>query len=890
MNRRSSGPIWPAIGLLLALFALSITAPMKWNHSLPASGPATAASAFQSQVEPYAASQIDVAVAQADPAATAAIASTAAVQASDCVETPTVLGQGTNDFVPIADPISDQPSTLGFAIITPDAPFASPWYALAARPQWSPPSLDITLSQLPDTSAPVAAVPEPIRVGDTAELFNSLADETEEMQPTLATEAPVAVQPSAKAVSAESASWCFATEAMATLLAPLDGDAAFGDWATAVRESLGGLESADTLQAAVVQLRELEAKAAGLIAGHPAHPQLAHVRRARHALERRSLPWDLAAAASQTKRSAERVNVDWQAISLCLAQLQDGESSSEADAWRQRLLMESLEDLAMQNGARRIAADVVAREALDRISQELRDRRDQLQRETAVSLTTLAQQLRPLAASNIDPAAILADVESFEWQRSAPTAAKLADARARLAWADDPQQRALGDWLENHYQGGNFRVSISGRLLDRLTDQPATVEGPIRQMVLGVPTTGYSTTTTKVRYRLMPDDNHWRVAVVAEGQVAADTQASSGPARLFNRSDSTFVVQKEIELTRQGLVAKAAQANANSQTQLQGVESDFDWVPLVRKLAHNLIRKEYAARRGAARIEAQSTISRRAETEIDAQVGDRLERANAKFQQHILEPLERLGLDANANFQTSSDRLTARVRLAGPSQLAGHTPRPQAPGDSQASVQIHESALNNVLERLEVAGRTMTLAELFSAVCEKLNLGAESAPESMPSDVRVSMSAQQPIRVDLQGGQLKVTLSFAEIHHGSDHWRDFRVMVFYRPDLTQPGAPLVRDGVVQLDGKRVRAKGQVALRGVFSKMFPKDEPWQLMPEVLIGDRRLAGLTVTQFVIQDGWIGWAIGPAPTHTAQQAPPAARMVQRHDASRGVFLRRPR
>ena len=63
--------------------------------------------------------------------------------------------------------------------------------------------------------------------------------------------------------------------------------------------------------------------------------------------------------------------------------------------------------------------------------------------------------------------------------------------------------------------------------------------------------------------------------------------------------------------------------------------------------------------------------------------------------------------------QTTVDRAIMRLRLAGDEQVGSHTPRPQAPADSLASVQIHESVLRNVVERLNLDGRTFTLPQLL---------------------------------------------------------------------------------------------------------------------------------------------------------------------------------
>ncbi len=53
------------------------------------------------------------------------------------------------------------------------------------------------------------------------------------------------------------------------------------------------------------------------------------------------------------------------------------------------------------------------------------------------------------------------------------------------------------------------------------------------------------------------------------------------------------------------------------------------------------------------------------------------------------------------------------------------------------SLQVHESALNNALQRLELDGRSFTLPELFAHLRQKLNRDAaeEAGDADLPQDI-----------------------------------------------------------------------------------------------------------------------------------------------------------
>ena len=107
-----------------------------------------------------------------------------------------------------------------------------------------------------------------------------------------------------------------------------------------------------------------------------------------------------------------------------------------------------------------------------------------------------------------------------------------------------------------------------------------------------------------------------------------------------------------------------------------------------------------------------------------------------------------------------------------------------------------------------------------------------------------------------------MTLSVAKLTKSPRKWKDFQVRAYYKPEVNGRSAELVRDGVVQLMGARLSTGAQIALRGVFSRAFSKQKPWVLTPQRLANDPRLADLGITQFVIDDGWLGIALGPRRT----------------------------
>jgi hypothetical protein len=239
----------------------------------------------------------------------------------------------------------------------------------------------------------------------------------------------------------------------------------------------------------------------------------------------------------------------------------------------------------------------------------------------------------------------------------------------------------------------------------------------------------------------------------------------------------------------------------------------------------------------------------------------------------VLSPLDKLELEPLfASLQTTAERASMRVRLAGDEQLAAHTPRPAAPGDSLVSMQIHESLLNNLVERLGLDGHTFTPAELQAHIAEKFNLAMAALPDSIPQNVMLTLAPENALQLHCEDGLIGLSLAVADLARGNEHWRDFVVKVYYKPESKGLEAWLSREGVIQLAGPRLNVKAQIALRGIFSKLFPPDRPVPLVHEEVLKHPKLADLQVSQFVVADGWLGIAVSPPrgnPAHNIVRLP---------------------
>ena len=582
------------------------------------------------------------------------------------------------------------------------------------------------------------------------------------------------------------------------------------------------------------------------------------LRRVRHAMVRRLDIWQLASAIEHPTNSTVVAQSDHRNLSRSVAELAALTSlSTTGEGWQQYLMLDALRSAAIQPNTN--DAQQLARQILSRL--ESRDL-DAEQRNfiNRGALARLTHSLRHLAAEPLDMAEVVSRLERFERSGSVEEGRRVVEQLQHLSSSPQDAARRLAERIELHYRNCNVRVAVADELLSRMLPQQDVIHEPVRDSILGVPVRGQSETFTSLRVRTIPHDSRLLLALEAHGAITAHTVSESGPATLFNDAWSNYVVSKRFEITPRGLRVERAQAEAQSRTRLRNFETNFDGIPLLGSLVRNVVEKRVAEGTPAARQEIKRKVETKALRHMDEQADERLATAGRRFEEQALGRLAGLSLTPTmAAMQTTEQRAILRVRLATDDQLAAHTPRPQAPSDSVLSLQLHESALNNVIAQLDLDGRQFLVPELHLWIAEKLQLPAPDLASLRHEEASIRFAEQDAVQVLCREDRAQVTLSLAEVANGPHRWSNFSVRVFYRPESSGLHAELVRDGTIQLIGYGLGAKGQVALRGIFSKMFSKERRWNLVPEQLADDTRLDAYEVTQLVIDDGWIGLALGP-------------------------------
>lgn len=660
-------------------------------------------------------------------------------------------------------------------------------------------------------------------------------------------------------------------------------------WIAQVQSALDGLAELPSLRdpraAKYFELLEQAAAQGESLAGYlPNAGDASHVRRISYALSRRTQLWRAVHHASQLSVAARLAATSRQwppARFFELSQQVEKKlaSSKNGQDWVEFLGFRSLSEAAQNQAPPEQLALAAMRVLRGIYRQDLSPAQEHfLQREPQASFLTGLQAVSTLP---IELAELLRKVERLETTQSPFAAAELADLWDRLRWSQLPEYQHVAEVMDLHYRNANIRMSMTEQFANRFLPAIQHVRAPVREQILGADVQGQSDSLTRLHVRLVPDPDEIRVKLEADGYMASQTHSRRGPVTTMNRNGSRYIIQKLLSLDPYGIRVGRSRAAATADTQLLDLRTQYDTFPILGTMVRRVARQKHEESRYAVRRIIGDRVASHVRERVDAQLEKELHQAQQQLTRKVIQPLEAMDLAPQAlAMHTTEDRMVLRGRLASSQQMAAFTARPRAPRDSLASIQVHESAINNFLDQMPLSGREVELRTLVREILDQWELKTMQIPADIPEGVFLQMIDRHPVQVHCQDGRLRFELYVKSLsaedesrQNGQKTWRNFKVTVHYVPMTHGFACDLHRDGCVELQSLTHRAIGfgdQVALRAIFTKVFSKNRPIQLIQPSLGQEERLANLTVDQCILRDGWFGISVRePAQVDVARRRP---------------------
>ncbi len=530
---------------------------------------------------------------------------------------------------------------------------------------------------------------------------------------------------------------------------------------------------------------------------------------------------------------------------------------------------------------RRTALAVARRVAVWRSSAAFFASLDRNPSEVSTNDAAAAMTRQAAGRTVVEIARLLDGIERFEIATTSADAMAVKTSLGSICGFYPTAARAVARAVEDHYLAPNVRIAVHQRFLETLLPGASVDTAPFQDTVMGREVRGTRTVERTTILKLVPDDDEICFNLEVHGDIASRAITDAGPVSVTARSASAFTVRKPITISSQGLLFGNATGMASNRSHVDTIQTSFDAVPVMGSLVRTMARNQQAEAMPEANREVIDKIISRACREVDTQAEPEFAKMADSIRDRVWMPLVKLGLDPKAvAMQTTPSVATMRLRLAGDTQLAAHTPRPRVATDAMLSLQVHESSANNALDRLGLAGKHLTLEELIQLVCAQVGVEPK-IPEELPEGVCVTFAKQQPIRVECRDGLVHVHVALDAIESGRRDWYDIVARVAYKPVCSGQQVFLEREGPIQLGGKGQEGRMELALRTIFGKIFPKGRPIEVLPEQIAKNPKLADVQASQAVSSDGWFALTLQQCTT-PAIAAPPRPKDTRPAEARR--------
>lgn len=461
---------------------------------------------------------------------------------------------------------------------------------------------------------------------------------------------------------------------------------------------------------------------------------------------------------------------------------------------------------------------------------------------------------------------LLSTVEALESAATPANSAKLAWQLAQLHDSFDPRQQQLASAVKVQYSNANARVALTDDFANRFLPKSQPRVEPVYDEVLGTPVRGQATTRSATTLSLLPDPHVWRLGLEIAGDANSRTIAFERTVRVQALGTTNFAARQQVVIDTRGIHLGEVVADANTASRFVSARSGYDILPLVGGIVRSKAAGAFAQRRIRAQDEVAFKAEARVRDEMQSRVSEAVDRLAQTWSTRIAGPLALGGVRIEpVEMRTTDQRVIARLRVAHGDSLAAHTPRPRAPSDSLASLQLHESSLTNLMCGLSLGGQRLS-GEQFVERLRRFTPGAEERElDEDAREAQIEFARDRPVTFELKEGVLHVAWEVRELVVRGRANRNFKVHVYYTPETDGVVARFNHQKGPFLEGD-MRNSQRMRLQTIFGKVFPPEG------QLVIGDKwtddpRLHGLMITQLVIDDGWLGIALGPATADRSAQ-----------------------
>lgn len=425
----------------------------------------------------------------------------------------------------------------------------------------------------------------------------------------------------------------------------------------------------------------------------------------------------------------------------------------------------------------------------------------------------------------------------------------------------------IGMVIRTHYLNFNLRLVVSEHFANRLITEQKKESGAVDDCILGAKVDGCQYTNTKIQMQFIPDPNMARLEVMVSGQVTSNTQGVTQMATIFTQGNHSFWMGKQVVFNGEQTSTFPAWINVCANNTTVGAQTCLHGMPLLGSIADKYAFSKAVEKKPESEAIAREKIAEKAVPRFNEEVDKSFApggTVNNKLETKILKPLRDTRLYPETKmWSTTADHMYGNIRLMQQGEVGGGSPYMVYP-QTGVLVFVHESMLNNALDRMQFHGKTMTDDEfmeelrgnLNQILGKSVNLTTKPKEESDDAPKTFVFDQYDPIRFRIQNGALRLSIRAAFKRPGKE---DIPAQV-----VTIPIKFEVKENVLVLDPgevdvaavvKPANVAEQIARAGVIRKKIGESLPHREIDrffDIDVEGRKIpAG--VTNVMAYDGWM-------------------------------------
>ena len=357
----------------------------------------------------------------------------------------------------------------------------------------------------------------------------------------------------------------------------------------------------------------------------------------------------------------------------------------------------------------------------------------------------------------------------------------------------------------------NFYAALHGDVITRLLQDRITDTQGINRMFEGSRVTGTADTIADVRAQLVPSRTGIILDVLLDGTTVTNSVAQQ--RRVFVRTQGTTSIHggTRIFFGLDGVQATAASVSANTRQQVCNI-----CINRRCTCGNRLIRRVASRRAEKTRPKAECTQTQEAEQTIRNRINNQTQQLVGRANSQMQQAFSRLNLPEKylpeLGLRSTNQKVLSQGRLTVGNYLAAVSDPPDVGAESDVAIQVHQSAINNVLAdvfgglRLDNDGLVELLKENNLPVPDELRNGPRKpAADEQESDDdneektnpywSITFDELQPATVTFTGGKIRISIRGRKFEQGDQQVNEpIEISANYR---------LRKNALRQLEAKRI---------------------------------------------------------------------------------------